>query len=59
MQSHISINVGDIVVFRSYKKFGLGLVLGVSLQKDVLFADTLWQDGIIIKCNVFMLELAR
>ena len=59
MQSHISINVGDIVVFRSYKKFGLGLVLGVSLQKDMLFADTLWQDGIIIKCNVFMLELAR
>ena len=58
MQSHISINVGDIVTFRSYKKFGLGLVLGVSLQKDMLFADTLWQDGIIIKCNVFMLELA-
>ena len=59
MQSHISINVGDIVTFRSYKNFGLGLVLGVNLQKDTLFADTLWQDGIIIKCSIIMLELAR
>lgn len=59
MQSHISIGVGDIVTFQACRKFGLGLVVGVEQHKDTLFVDTLWQDGIIIKCSVFMLELVR
>ena len=58
MPSCNEIVVGDIVVFISHPDFGIGLVVNIVNQEDILFADTLWQDDIIIQCNVEMLKKA-
>ena len=59
MQCFNSVAVGDIVVFKAHQKFGFGLIFKLAVYNEVIFADTLWHNGIIIRCNVEMLQVYR
>ena len=59
MPNYKTIAANDIIVLRSNAGFGVGLVIKILNIDNHIFADTLWRDGIIIRCSIDMLTKVR
>ena len=59
MPSHNLFTAGDLVLFPSYPAFGVGLILRMKDYNGIVFADTLWPDGLMIQINVQMLQKSK